>query len=114
MVKNIWMAFLLFLLHFEITIEETLTCSGIVSSTQECLDKLTEEEDEYNFKCCHVTANKRDGSTVSECQLLAEEEHKNIKEFKNSLKDDGYQDPKVDCKSNYLQITLLTLLLFVL
>ena len=112
MVKNFWIAFLLIVLNFEISIEEEEPCSGIVSSTQECQDKLTEDDLEYGYKCCYHSS--KGNNALSECRLLFPEDYKNIKSVIGELKDQGYEDPSVDCKSNYLQITLLTLLLFAL
>ena len=111
MVKKFWIMLLL-ILHFEISLESGSCDYTLVSSTQECLDLLNDEEAEYNYKCCYVTSKEKGGISLSECRLIPQEVYKNIDDYIDDLRDQNYEDPKVDCKSNYLQITLLSLLLF--
>ena len=114
MVKKFWIMFLLLLLYFEISLESGGCDRTTASSTQECLDLLNDEEEEYGYKCCYVTGKENGVTTLSECRLLEPEDYKYIDDYKDSLKTPSLKNPEVDCKSYFLQITLLSLLLFAL
>ena len=109
MVKTVWIIFLLILLNFDISIEEADPCSGIVSSTQECLEKLSDEDKEWGYKCCYYTS--KGTNALSECRILDKDDFEDINSVISDLKDRGFQDPNVDCKSKFLETTLLIILI---
>jgi hypothetical protein len=48
------------------------------------------------------------------CRYLTEEEYDEIKDYIGDIEDGGFKDVTVDCKSYYLQLGILSLLLFLL
>ena len=114
MKKYFLFIFLIFLSYFEISKEETSPCEKIVPSTvEDCLGKETEDEKEYEWHCCYES-KKSNGVVSNQCSLLSKESYNNIKDYVGVLKDQKYEDIDIKCKSFYLQISLLLLILYVL
>ena len=91
-------------------------CTGNPSSANECINIFTDEERSLGYYCCLEKGNK-DGVEKSKCTLLAKEDHDNINEYINDLRDAGYNNPSVVCEtstshnySNYLHLGILSLL----
>ena len=114
MVKYFWIYLIcLLILKFDISkASGDDICIGEERSTRkECNSLLNEDTVEDGVVCCLVKG-KRDDQDVSECHLYIEEEYINKEGFVSYLEDNEFiENPKVDCKSYYLQLTLLTIIL---
>ena len=88
-------------------------CTGSASSTYDCVDLFTDSERAGGYYCCYEKA-KKNGVQVSDCVFLLDDDYDDIKNYIGSIKDDGYTDVSVDCKSYYLQLGVLSLLLILL
>ena len=98
--------YIIFLLSI-IEIQLNGDCKGSATSTDECLDKITEEEKEYGTYCCLFTG-KRKESTIqdSQCIEIDEEGYNSISDVEDTYKN-TYDDPSIDCNSRYLNLSLL-------
>ena len=83
------------------------------SSKSECVDKLSTYEKEESYHCCFVSG-KKDGVTQKKCEFISNEEYKNIGDVKGDYEDSGYKEVSVECKSYFLHLSLLSLLLILL
>ena len=89
-------------------------CKGVsASSVNECVDRISQSYKNSGYHCC-LEQGKKNGVLKSICSYLTEEKYDNIKDYIGDIKDAGYKDVSVDCKSYYLQIGILSLLLFLL
>ena len=88
-------------------------CEGAGSSTYECVNKFEDDDRAAGYYCCYEKA-KKNGVQVSDCVFLLDDDYDDIKNYIGSIKDDGYTDVSVDCKSYYLQLGVLSLLLILL
>ena len=89
-------------------------CDGIkASSTYDCVDLYSQSDREGGYYCCYEKA-KKNGVSKSECVMLLEDEYDDIKNYIGNIKDQGFTDVSVDCKSFYLQLGVLSLLLILL
>ena len=82
------------------------------SSVNECIEKISQSLKNSGYHCCLQKAKK--GTVQTMCKYLTEDEYDNIKDYIGDIEDSGYDDVSVDCKSYYLQIGILSLLLFLL
>ena len=98
---------------FILTNRDTTCTAGGGSSTYDCVNKLGDDDRNAGYYCCYEKA-KKDGVEKSDCVFLIEEQYKEIKDYIGSIKDQGYKDVSVDCKSYYLQLGVLSLLLILL
>ena len=81
-------------------------------------NKRAFNEDEVNsqaYKCCYmiqeVDLNTRKGDEYS-CIYVTQNDYNNIKDLvKQYERESGIDDVKIDCKSTYVKITLLSLLI---
>ena len=92
---------------------ENQCITGGGSSTYECVNKFGDDDRNAGYYCCYAKA-KKDGVQKSECVFLLEEQYDEIKDYIGSIKDQGYKDVSVECKSYYLQLGVLSLLLILL
>ena len=105
---------LLILLCSIIFVKTKSDCDGIAaSSTNECVDKFSQEDRDGGYYCCFAKA-KKNGVSKSECMSLIEEEVDDLDNYIGLLEEQGYTDVSVNCKSFYLQLGLLSLLLILL
>ena len=83
------------------------------SSVDECRGKISDALKNSGYHCC-LQKGKKDGVEKTMCRYLTEEEYDEIKDYIGDIEDSGFKDVKVDCKSYYLQLGILSLLLFLL
>jgi len=96
------------------TVDGKAACEEIgASSVNECVDKISQSYKNSGYHCC-LQKGKKGDNTKTICRYLTEDEYDNIKDYIGDIKDAGYKDVSVDCKSYYLQIGILSLLLFLL
>ena len=94
--------------------QESKKCEEVVASTvDECRDKISQEYKNSGYHCC-LQKGTKDGVQKSICRYLTEEDYADIKDYIGDIKDGGYTDVSVDCKSYYLQLGILSLFLFLL
>ena len=100
------------LLIIEIQLDNA--CYGSANLIDECLDRLTENEKEYNIHCCLFTGKEvKSNLQISQCLEIDEEGYENIDDFKSNY-ENSYNDVSIDCKSSYLNLCLLELLFSIL
>ena len=75
---------------------------------KDCWDKLSDEEKKKYSYCCYYHG-KNFGIEIKTCSTVTKEEYKDIKSYIDTLNalGDVYE---LDCKSNYLNISLLFLI----
>ena len=91
----------------------TNDCDGSASSVEDC-QKMTLGTGEY--KCCLFEA-EYDGGSGSYCSGLSQDEYDNIDDYIDKAEENaGLADYEldIDCSSNYLIISLLSLILLIL
>ena len=108
--------FLLAILISFISTDDKKYCglTATPSKAKDCNDLETPTGYKY---CCYVDAKDKDGNESKACMPISEENYNNIKEYIDSLKklsDGKGKINKFDCNSNYLRISLISLLLFLL
>ena len=103
------------MLNFDISKSSSDVCSREQKTTKkECAALLKEDEKEDGLECCLVKG-QQNGEDISECHLYIEENYLNKDGFVQYLQDyEKIANPKVECKSYYLQLTLLSLILILL
>ena len=79
-------------------------------SSDDCKDLPSGYTDGH---CCFVKG-KKDGNDVAVCIPLKKSEYDNIKDYIKSLEDDGADVKKLDCKSIYLELSILSFILLLL
>lgn len=97
-----------------ISTDDTKYCGlTTASSAKDCHDLTVQTGYKY---CCYVDGKDKDGNESKGCMPVTEENYKNIKDYIDSLKklSTGGKINKFDCNSNYLRISLISLLLFLL
>lgn len=113
MIKSYFKILLLSLLVY-CSYQYTSKCDGTQASTlSECLELLLPEEKDSDFHCCFTQA-KKNGVKNSQCDLISDSDYNSIKHYIGDYEDHGYSEVSVDCKSYFLQLSLLYLLLFLL
>lgn len=92
---------------------ETSTCSieKSASSADDCKNIKLEEGFKY---CCYIKV-KLEGQNVNGCSPLTEDQYKNIDDYIDKTeKEEKVEIDKLDCKSYYLELCLLSLLFILL
>ena len=103
--------YIIFLLSI-VEIQLNGNCKGSANSIDECLEKISEEEKDYDYHCCLFTGKRKDTTIQdSQCLLLDDQEYNSIGDVEDSYQYQ-YDDPSIDCKSRYLNLSLL--LIFVI
>jgi hypothetical protein len=114
MVKDYILLIILLSINYVHNADGSSNCEDVSASTvDECNSKISDALKQSGYHCCFVKGRKNHVEN-SICKYLTEEEYDDIKNYKGFLEDSGYQDVSVDCKSYYLQIGILSLLLFLL
>lgn len=107
--------FLLAILISLISTDDKKSCGSTTpSKAKDCHD--LEPQPGYKY-CCYVDGKDKDGNASKVCSPISEENYNNIKEYIDSLKKLSNGEGKInkfDCNSNYLRISLISLLLFLL
>ena len=78
---------------------------------KDCKDLKTSNSDEH---CCYAKGKDKSGSSMSGCVVVGKDNYNNMKDFISSLENQGYEVKKIDCKSNYLELTILSFILLLL
>jgi len=82
------------------------------SSTKECINLKTNE-----YKCCFLKIKSNDGEE-SYCTSVSKSNYDNIKDYIKNMEEKGKSDnvdiKKLDCKSIYLEISVLSFILLLL
>ena len=117
MAKYSWIYLvLLFLLNIDISIETSLSCNGEAKNSAKECSKLFSKEEQEESLCCFVIGTFN-GEDIRECQefpKLNKEKSEAIDFYEQELENDGYTNVQVECKSYYLQMSLLFLILILL
>ena len=88
-------------------------CDGSANSVEECQSKTLGDGE---YKCCLYEA-EWDGGSDSGCESVTKEQYDDIDDFIDKLEDSAEvedYDLSIDCSSNYLLISLLSLILLFL
>jgi hypothetical protein len=87
-------------------------CDGKdAESAKDCKDKTSAYTDGH---CCFIKGKDKDGNSASMCISLEKSEYDNIKDYIKSLEDQGANVKKLDCKSIYLELSILSFILLLL
>ena len=111
MKKNIILIIQAFLFINIICDGDENNCSGSSSSVSHCSSLLTSEEKLEEKHCCLFTYSDEDNE-YKQCLLLSNKEYKNLDDLKNYYEEKGVVNPDINCKSNYILLTLCNLILF--
>ena len=100
------------------------TCGGFASGVGDCENlKFDEEDEEEYYKCCFIENEyKYNGQKTTEkyCNPVTKDFYDDIKDrikdYEKAQKEEGYSDidVSIDCDSNYIMISLLSLILLFL
>ena len=114
MVKDYILLIILLSISYVHNADGGSNCEGVTASTvDECNGKMTEAFKKSGYHCC-LLKGKKNYVENSMCKYLTEEDYNDINDYIGDIEDSGYKDVSVDCKSYYLQIGILSLLLFLL
>ena len=107
--------YIIFIISLEnVILQISDTCIGQGSSAKDCSSRLTENEKNDGAYCCLFTGTTKDTNyETNQCMKLNEDEYHNIKQ-KIKDKENNYENPSIDCKSYYLHISIIIILLFLL
>ena len=80
-------------------------------SIKDCdkLDKITG----YPY-CCFLKGKNQNGEETKTCAPLTKNEYDNIKDYKKGLEALGAKIKKIDCKSIYLELSILSFIFLLL
>ncbi len=82
------------------------------SSTKECINLKTDK-----YKCCYFKGKDKEGE-ASYCISLSKSDYDNIKDYIKNWEEEGknvnLDIKKLDCKSIYLEISVLSFILLLL
>ena len=91
----------------------TNDCDGTTSNVEDCQKKTLDAGD---YKCC-LWETEWDGGSVSGCGPLTKDQYDNIDDYIDKAEENSGlpdADLDIDCNSNYLLISLLSLILLFL
>jgi len=89
-------------------------CEGkeSASSKKDCKDLKTD-----GYKCCFIKVKDKDGES-SGCTTVSKENYDNIKDYIKKWEEEGKSEDlkikKLDCKSIYLELSVLSFILLLL
>jgi len=83
----------------------------IASSAKDCQKYEPEEGASY---CCFLKGTGENGKSVGTCTSLTKEEYKDMDGTISSYEEEGASVDKLDCKSIYLELSILTFILLLL
>ena len=90
-------------------------CKGYASTVDECIDLLYEYEKDAGDRCCLFSGKEKGESTlIKQCTVVDEEGYRNINDFKAAQFGYRYEDVKLECKSHYLYLPILYLLIILI
>ena len=64
--------------------------------------------------CCFIKSKDKSGNEGTACIPVSQNDYDNIKDYKKSLENLGGTVKKIDCKSFYIEFSLLSLILLLL
>ena len=76
--------------------------------------KLPNDEEGENYKHCCFLEAKFKGVKGKSCIPLTQKQYDDIDDFIDKGEDAGYSDVSLDCGSNYIMVSLLSLILLFL
>ncbi len=112
MIKHYILLILLVSVSYVHTQQSACEDGQSASSVDDCINKIGQSYKNSGYHCC-LQKGKKNGREESMCKYLTEEDYKDVDDYIGDL-EDGYNDVTVNCKSYYLQIGILSLLLFLL
>jgi hypothetical protein len=80
------------------------------SSAKDC--EKYEKDDGFPY-CCFLKGTD-EGKSVETCISLTKQQYDNIKNTMKSLEENDYEIKKLDCKSFYLELSILSFILLLL
>jgi hypothetical protein len=80
-------------------------------SSDDCKNLSTSKADGH---CCFVKGKDLNKKDISRCISLEKSEYDNIKDYIKSLENQGAEVKKLDCKSIYLELSILSFILLLL
>ena len=95
--------------------DETAGCAFYSGSTgvEDCNSRKSPDDSSY-YRCCFVEI-EGNGSELKTCVALTKEKYDDIDGTIKSIKEQGdFDDVEIDCDSNYIILSLLSLILFLL
>jgi len=81
------------------------------SKAKDCKDLQTDNSEDY---CCYAKGKDEKSNSLSGCVTVQKKDYDNIKDFIKSLENQGYEVKKLDCKSIYLELNILSFILLLL
>jgi hypothetical protein len=78
---------------------------------KDCKDLATSDAEDY---CCYAKGKDENKQSLSRCVTITKENYNKIKDYIKSLEDKGYEVKKLDCKSSYLELSVLSIILLLL
>lgn len=105
-----------FIVLLGLVIYTNSTClAGLVESKRVCHEApLSSAEKTLGGKYCCYVAYKKGDSKITACMTATQSQYDDIESFMYDLKQKGYNNLSVDCKSHYIEFGLLGLLLLLL
>jgi len=83
----------------------------IASGSADCENLKTSDSDGH---CCFAKGKDKNDSPVSTCISVTKSEYDKIKDKIKSLEKEGYEVDKLDCKSIYIELSILSFILLLL
>ncbi len=96
-------------------------CDGDAENVKDC--QAATFDNTTFYRCCFIDSKaKKDGKEINTkvCSEIKKDEYDNIKkkieDLEKQMKDIGYESPKVsiNCESNYIFLSIISLALFLL
>ena len=103
---------LLVALFFSQSYCQTKECEFFTETTgvEDCTSRINSTY----YRCCYVEVDGG-GDVLETCAFVSKEQYDDIDGKIKSLEDEfGFDDIKIDCDSNYIILSLLSLILFLL
>lgn len=104
-------ASLILFIYTEDTQKSECDSKTSAEKAKDCKDLKTYNSDQH---CCYAKGKDKSGNTMSACVIVDKDNYDNIKDFIEKLEDQGYEVKKLDCKSNYLELSILIFILLLL
>ena len=79
---------------------------------KECNENF--DKTDSNPYCCYTKGTDKNKNKIKGCISLSQYDYDHIKDFIKSYKDQGHKIKKIDCKSIYLELSILSFILLLL
>ena len=102
--------FILFASLIILSISDDSACDGKdADSAKDCKDiKIS------NSHCCYLKAKDEDGKSHSMCYSITDDQYNKIKDHIKEMEKGGGKVKKLDCKSIYLELSILSFIFLLL